>query len=49
MLSCDDCDLVFDRGHALQNRVKRWCEERDGHSDEPPRKRMKFDSEEDDE
>ena len=49
MHSCDDCGLVFDRGNALQNHVKRWCEEREGHSDEPPRKRMKFDSEEDDE
>ena len=49
LLSCDDCGLVFDQGHALQNHVKRWCEEREGHSDEPPRKRMKFDSEEDNE
>ena len=40
---------MFDRGHALQNHVKRWCEEREGHFDEPPRKKMKFDSEEDDE
>ena len=29
--------------------MKRWCEEREGHSDEPSCKRMKFDSEEDDE
>jgi len=48
MFSCDDCGVVFEHCHDLQHHVKRWCSEGDNRSDEPPRKRAKYDYEEDD-
>ena len=30
MSSCDDCGIVFENIHDLQNHVKRWCQEGSG-------------------
>ncbi|KAL4239956.1 hypothetical protein ACF0H5_000753 [Mactra antiquata] len=40
MPSCDDCDVMFENVHDLQNHVKRWCPEH-----QPPKREL---AEEDD-
>jgi hypothetical protein len=48
MSSCDDCGIVFENIHDLQNHVKRWCSERQSQKrlfpdeDVYPNKRLKY-------